>query len=322
MPDAYVPSGGMLEVDAVLWYADERGEKQMEIRVLRYFLEIAREENMSRAAQTLHVSQPTLSKQMKDLEQELGKKLFRRGSASVRLTDEGMLLRKRAEDILDMVDKTTDEFKTLNLITGGDVQIGCAESYLIGHLARTIFDLKKTYPLLRYHITSGNTEQVAERLDRGLLDFAVIVEPPNLSRYSYIEVPGTDTWGLVMRRDHPLAKKAGIEYEDLLGENLICSAQGMRHDIPRWCGEKAERLILSGTTNLFYNGTVFVKQGLALLLTFGKLVDKADSTLCFVPLYPRLESKMYVIWKKYQVFTPIAQVLLDALKERLNNQCE
>ena len=145
---------------------------------------------MTRAAETLHVSQPTLSKQMKELEAELGKKLFKRGSASVSLTDEGMLLRKRAEDILGMVKKTTDEFKELDNITGGEVSIGCAESYLMKHLARVIKDFRAQYPLFCYHLTSGNTEQVLERLDRGLLDFAAIVEPPDLSRYNYLEIPG------------------------------------------------------------------------------------------------------------------------------------
>lgn len=291
----------------------------MEIRVLRYFLEIAREGNMSRAAQTLHVSQPTLSRQMKDLEIELGKKLFRRGSNNVSLTDEGMLLRKRAEDILEMVDKTSDEFKSLNVITGGDVQIGCAESYLIKYLAQIILNFKKSYPLLRYNITSGNTEQVAERLDKGLLDFAVIAEPPNLSKYNYIELPGTDVWGLVMRKDHPLACKEVISFEDLLGIELICSAQGMQFDIARWCGEKTDQLNLSGTVNLFYNGSVFVKEGLGCMLTFEHLVETTkDSELCFRPLKPLLETKMYVIWKKYQVFTPIAELLLDEIKESLS----
>ena len=270
----------------------------MEIRVLRYFLEIARAGNMSRAAETLHVSQPALSKQMKDLEQELGKKLFRRGSAGLSLTDEGMLLRKRAEDIVDMVDKTAGEFAALDDIAGGEAHIGCAESYQIRYLARTIRAFKKKYPLFRYHLTSGNTEQVVERLDRGLIDFAVIAEPPNLSKYNYLEVPGVDRWGLVM---------AGLP--------LICSAQGMKFDISRWCGEKADALNLSGTVNLAYNGSVFVREGLGYMLTFDRLVNTgADSDLCFRPLEPPLETKMYVIWKKYQVFSPIAGLLLEELK--------
>lgn len=291
----------------------------MEIRILRYFLEIARAGNMTRAAETLHVSQPTLSKQMKDLELELGKKLFRRSSTSLSLTDEGMLLRKRAEDILDMVDKTTDEFKALDEITGGEVHIGCAESHQIKYLARAIKTFKENYPLFRYHLTSGNTEQVVERLDRGLIDFAVIAEPPNLSRYNYMEVPGVDRWGLIMRKNSPLAEKQTIHFEDLEGLDLICSAQGMQFDISRWCGEKADTLNLSGTFNLAYNGSVFVKEGLAYMLTFDNLVDTGEgSELCFRPLDPPLETKIYVIWKKYQVFSPIAELLLKTLKETLH----
>lgn len=291
----------------------------MEIRVLRYFLEIARAGNMSRAAKSLHVSQPTLSKQMKDLELELGKKLFRRGSTSLSLTDEGMLLRKRAEDILDMVDKTTDEFKALDDIAGGEVYIGCAESYQIKYLAQAIQIFRKKYPLFRYHLTSGNTEQVVERLDRGLIDLAVIAEPPNLSKYNYLEVPGVDRWGLVMKKSDPLAKKDCIRIDDLAGLPLICSAQGMKFDISRWCGEKADKLNLSGTVNLAYNGSVFVKEGLGYMLMFDRLVDTSPvSELCFRPLEPPLETKMYVIWKKYQVFSPISELFLDELKLRLH----
>ena len=291
----------------------------MEIRVLRYFLEIARESNMSRAAKILHVSQPTLSKQMKELESELGKKLFHRGSTSVSLTDEGMLLRKRAEDILTMVDKTTSEFLELDNITGGEVHIGCAESHQIKYLAWVIKDFKEAYPRFRYHLTSGNTEQVVERLDRGLIDFAFIVEPPNLERYNHIEIPGTDIWGLAIRKDHPLAEKEEIVFADLIGIDLICSEQGMKFDIARWCGENTDQLKLSGTINLCYNGGIFVEEGLGGMLTFDRLVNTGDdSNLCFRPLSPRLETKMYIIWKKYQVFTPIAELLLDELKKRFH----
>ena len=292
----------------------------MELRLLRYFLEIARAGNMSRAAEALHVSQPTLSKQMKELEQDLGKKLFRRESTGLQLTDAGMLLRKRAEDILDMVDKTSDEFKALDHITGGEVRIGCAESHQIKYLARTIKGFREQYPLFRYHLTSGNTEQVTERLDRGLIDFAVIVEPPNLSRYNYLEIPEVDIWGLVLRKDDPLAKKESICFADLKPLALICSQQGMQFDISRWCGEKADQLNLTGTINLAYNGSVFVREGLGYMLTFDRLVNTGpDSPLCFRPLEPRLETRMFVIWKKYQVFTPVAELLLDALKQKIKS---
>lgn len=287
----------------------------MEIRVLRYFLEIAREGNMSRAAENLYVTQPTLSKQMKDLETELGKKLFKRGSTSVSLTDEGMLLRKRAEDILSMVDKTTAEFNSLDDIMGGDVEIGCAESYLIKHLASSLKQFRQFYPMFRYHLTSGGTEQVLEQLDRGLLDFAFIVEPPNLSRYNYIEVPENDEWGLVIPNDHELAKKKEITIDDLIGLDLICSRQSIKNDISRWCGEKIDQLNFIGTVNLVYNGGICVKEGPGLLLTFNYLVNTSEeSQLCFRPLTPTLKNKMYVVWKKYQIFTPIAERLLEQIK--------
>lgn len=288
----------------------------MEIRVLRYFLEIARTENMTRAAEILHISQPTLSRQIKELEQELGKKLFHRGSTTLTLTEEGMLLRKRAEDILDMVDKTTDEFKALDEITGGEVRIGCAESYQIKYLARAIRSFRESYPLFRYHLTSGNTEQVIERLDKGLIDFAAIVEPPNLEKYNYLEMRGTNMWGLVMPKTDPLASKEQICFEDLATLPLICSEQGLKYDITRWCGEKADILNISGTVNLPYNGSVFVKEGLGYLLAFEQLIDTGtDSALCFRPLEPRLETKMFVVWKKYQAFSPIAGLLLDKIKK-------
>lgn len=292
----------------------------MEIRVLRYFLEIAREGNMTRAAEILHVSQPTLSKQMKELELTLGKKLFRRRSTSVSLTDEGMLLRKRAEDILDMVDKTVNEFQELDNVTGGDVVIGCAESYYICYLARIIREFQQKYPRLRYHVKSGDTSQVTEKLDRGLYDFAVIVEPPDLSKYNYLVIPEADTWGLLMRKDNPLAEKSVIHVDDLYGLPIFCSEQAAKVDLPRWCGEKIDELQIAGTFTLFYNGAIFVQEGLGCMLTFDKLADTSiDSPLCFRPIEPALKTQMYVIWKKYQVFTPIAELLLQQFKHSLGS---
>ena len=288
----------------------------MEIRVLRYFLEVAREGSVTHAAQRLHISQPTLSKQIKDLEAELGKKLFVRSSFNVRLTDEGMLLRRRAEDILDMVDKTTDEFKALGEITGGDIHIGCAESDGIKHLARRIKAVREQYPGIRVHLYSGDTDDLAERLDSGLLDFAVIAQAVDLSKYNYLEVPGVDAWGVVMRKDAPLAQKEAVCLDDLLDLPLIVSRQGIREDIPKLFGEMTDRLHIVATINLTYNGSVLAREGLGYVLTFDKLVDTGErSELCFRPLRPRLETKLYIIWKKYQVFTPAAEVLLNEMKE-------
>lgn len=288
----------------------------MELRILRSFLEIAREENMTRAAERLHISQPSLSKQMKDLEGELGKKLFIRSSYSMHLTEEGMILRKRAEDLLSLSDKIIDEFKSMDDITGGDVYIGCAESHLIRYLALAVRNVSPKYPMIHYHITSGGTELVTEHLNKGLIDLAFIVEPPNLAKYSYIEVPGYDLWGAVMRKDFPLSQKERITVEDILPYPVFCSEQSLSADIPRWCAEKIDRLNVTASFNLATNATMFVKEGLGVLLTFAGLTDLgAESLLCFRPLYPELKNKMYVIWRKYQVFTPASRLLLDELEK-------
>lgn len=290
----------------------------MEIRILKSFIVIAREGNMTRAAERLHISQPALSKQMKELETELDKKLFRRGSACMNLTEEGMLLLQRAEDIVAMVDKTVAEFKSLDDITGGDIYIGCAESYQMQYIAQAVKAFHAHYPSVRYHLTSGNTEQVAERLNRGQLDFALICESPDLSKYNYIEIPVPDVWELVMRRDSKLAKKKAIRYEDLIGLPLICSIQAIYTDFPRWCGDKVEKMNIFATFNLFYNGSIFVKEGLAYMLIFDKLADTGSgSELCFRPLEPKLETKMYIIWKKHQQFTPVSALFMEELKAAL-----
>lgn len=287
----------------------------MEIRVLRYFLEVAREGSITHAAQRLHISQPTLSKQLKDLEGELGKKLFTRSSFSVRLTEEGMLLRNRAEDILDMVDKTEEEFKALGAVAGGDIYIGCAESEGIKHLARCIKAVKEQNPGIRVHLYSGDTNDLAGRLEQGLLDFAVIAQAVDLSKYNYLELPWADTWGVVLRRDDPLSARESLGVEDLLDKPLIVSRQGLREDLPRLFGEKVDRLNVTATINLAYNGAVLVREGIGYVLTFDKLVNTSDeSDLCFRPLTPRLSTQLYVIWKKYQVFSPAAELLLQEMK--------
>ena len=246
----------------------------------------------------------------------MGHELFIRTNKNMLLNDEGMLLRKRAEDILAMVDKTAEEFSQLDNIVGGEIRIGCAESYLIKYLARSIKAFKEQYPNFIFHIFSGDTEPVAERLDRGILDLAVIVEPPNLSKYNYLPIPESDKWGLVMLRDSPLAEKGCVTFDDLYGLPLFCSEQSIRVDFPRWCGENMDKLNFAGTVNLAYNGSVFVKEGLGYMLTFEHLVDTSEeSGLCFRPIKPTLETNMYIIWKKYQVFSPIAELFLKRLRQ-------
>ena len=287
----------------------------MEIRTLRYFLAVAREENMTRAADLLHVTQPTLSKTMKSLEEELGKKLFIRHSFSIALTEEGVLLRNRAEDLVSMADKIEQEFLALDDITGGDIYFGLAESYQIRYLAREIRKFKKTYPDLRYHITSGDTEQVTEKLDKGLLDFAVICETPDERKYHSIQFPEADYFGAVVPADSELAKIERISAEDLIGLPLFTSEQSWENDIRPWAGDKFSGLHLEGSFRLAYNGSMFAKEGLGILLTLNNLIDTSpESGMVFRPLYPHLEMKMYLIWNKYQSFTPIAEKFLKQIK--------
>ena len=288
----------------------------MEIRNLRYFLAVAREENMTRAAETLHVTQPTLSKTMKALEDELGKKLFVRHSFSISLTEEGELLRDRAEDLVTMADKIEKEFLSLDELTGGELYLGLAESYQIRHLAKEIRLLKERYPGLRYHITSGDTEQVTEKLDKGLLDFAVICDVPDGRKYEYIAFPEGDIWGLILPADAALAKKEIIRIEDLLGLPLFASEQGWEGDIRGWAGEHFAQLRLEGSFRLAYNASMFVREGLGYQLTFRNLVDVSEvSGLVFRPLEPKLEVKLYLIWNRYQAFTPIAERFLAQIRE-------
>ena len=293
----------------------------MEIRTLRYFLAVAREENMTRAAETLHLSQPALSKQLKSLEEELGKKLFTRHSFSIKLTEEGILLRNRAEDLVSMADKIEQEFISLDEVTGGDLYFGLAESYQISFLAKEIKTFKEKYPDIRYHITSGDTEQVVEKLDKGLLDFAVLAEIPNSEKYESIVFPTADTWGLVMPSNDPLAKKKAIRVDDLIGLPLFCSEQAWEKDFPAWAKDKMNKLHLEGSFKLSYNGSIFAKEKLGYLLTFDKLIDTSPSSgLVFRPLSPKLETNLYLIWKRYQTFSPIAERFLSQIKNAFAGQ--
>lgn len=287
----------------------------MEIKNLRYFLAVAREENMSKAAEQLHVSQPTLSKTLKALEEELGKKLFIRHSFSISLTDEGMLLRDRAQDLVAMSDKIEQEFSSLDDITGGNIYFGLAESYQIRYLAREIYKLKEKYPNFTYHITSGDTEQVTEKLDKGILDFAVLCETPDSNKYEYVKFPEADVWGAIISSSHPLAKKKSIHVSDLIGQPLFVSEQSWNNEIKTWAKERFPKLKLEGSFRLSYNGSVFARENLGILLTFKDLINTEGTDMVFRPLSPELKSELYLIWNKYQAFTPIAEKFLEQIKK-------
>lgn len=293
----------------------------MEIQTLKNFLTIAREENITKAAQILHVTQPTLSRQLKGLEEELGQKLFIRHSFCIELTDAGVLLRKQAEDLLAMANKIYDGFHAMDDITGGDIYLGLAESYQIGFLADFIKEFKTKYPNLRYHITSGDTEQVLEKLEKGILDFAAIVETPDFTKYHTLSFPDADRWVAVVPTANPLAEKTRITPEDLIGVPLFCSEQSWEKDIPRWAGKTFESLHLEGSFRLAYNASLFARHGLGCLLTFDKLIDTSkDSGLTALPLYPELTTPMYLVWKKRQMFSPIAECFISELQAFVENE--
>ena len=292
----------------------------MEIRVLRYFLAVAREESITAAANFLHLTQPTLSRQIHNLEDELGQQLLVRKSHRVVLTPEGMLLRKRAEEILTMVDKTESEFRSMETTVSGDVYIGSGETQAIRKIAKIIRQLQQDYPEIRYHMHSGNAPDITDRLDNGLLDFGILIQPADIAKYDSLELPAKDVWGVVMRKDSPLAAKECICKEDLRTVPLLCSRQAVlsqRHGnaFAAWFGADFDKLNIVSTYNLIYNAAVMVEEGVGYAVTLDNLANtSAASDLCFRPLSPRLESGLNVVWKKYQVFSPAAEIFLDRLK--------
>lgn len=293
----------------------------MELRVLRYFLAVAREGNITGAANFLHLTQPTLSRQIKDLEEELGCQLLVRKSHRVVLTPEGMRLRKRAEEIISMVDKTEAEFLARENAVSGDIYIGGGETQAIRQIAEIIRELQEEYPDIHYHLYSGNAEDVTERLDKGLLDFGILIQPADISKYDYISLPSKDRWGVIMRKDSPMADKESIRKEDLLDVPLICSRQVMtqrrtENEFADWFGDDFDRLHVVTTFNLVYNAAIMVEAGVGYAVTLDKLAHTSeDSLLCFRPLMPPLESGMNIIWKKYQVFSPAAELFLERMNE-------
>lgn len=287
----------------------------MEFRVLKYFLAVAQEKNFTRASEILHVSQPSLSKQIKELEDELGKKLFIRQSAGIKLTDEGIFLMNRAADIISLTEKTAADIKS-DEITGGDIYFGLAESFQIRYLAKEIKNFKKDFPNLHWHIASGDTEQIIDKLDNGILDFVVLAEPPDIQKYNSLEFPEADEWGLIILADDALADKNYIQFVDLIGLPLFCSGQAWNKDIAKWCNNRIDELSLESSLRLSYNGSIFVKEKLGYLLTFNHLIDVSDdSGLVFRPLFPKLETKLFFVWKKFPKFSPIAEKFLNRIKE-------
>ncbi len=294
----------------------------MELRVLKYFLTVAREGSITGAANSLHLTQPTLSRQLQDLEKELGQKLLIRGKYKVSLTPEGMILRKRAQEIVEMVEKTEAEFSSLKNTLSGDIYIGCGETDSMKYIAQIIKEIQNNYPEIKFHIHSGNAEDVTEKLDRGLLDFGVLIQPIDLSKYDHIELPQKDIWGVVMRKDCPLAKKKYVELSDLKNLPLIASRQmspkfSSESGFLDWFKDDFENLNITATYNLIFNAGIMVEAGIGYAITLDKLINTSGN-LCFRPLKPKLESGLDIVWKKYQVFSPAAKLFLEKLKQHLN----
>lgn len=291
----------------------------MDIRVLQYFLTVAREESITKAAETLRMTQPPLSRQLKDLEEELGKQLLIRGSKKVTLTEDGMLLRKRAEEMVELMEKTKAELASSSENISGEIYIGGGETDTVSFLAQAAHDLQKEHPLIRYHIYSGDAGHVTERLDKGLIDFGLLVEPVNITKYDYIRLPVKDTWGVLMHKDSPLAKKDNIRAEDLQDKPLIVSHQTYTgSEMSAWLKTDISKLNIVATYDLIYNASHFVKKGLGYAVALDKLVNTGgDSNLCFKPLYPTLEAGLCIVWKKFQIFSRASDLFLRQLKKGL-----
>lgn len=292
----------------------------MEFRVLQYFLAIAREESISAAAETLHITQPTLSRQIKELEDEFGKQLFVRGNRKITLTEEGMLLRKRAEEISSLVEKTQLEMNALDNELNGDIYIGGGETQGMRFIIKAIQRMQAAYPMVRFHLYSGNAEDVGDRLDKGLLDFGVFIEPANMSKYDFIKLPAKDVWGVLMRKDSPLAEKEYIVANDLIHQPIIYSSQHMvKNIISGWMQNDYDKLSFIASYNLIYNASLMVEDGAGYALTLDGLINTTgDSPLCFRPLKPKLEVGLALVWKKYQVFSKPAEYFLKELQSVVN----
>lgn len=292
----------------------------MELRELKYFLAIAREQSISKAAEALFVTQPNLSRQMQNLEKEIGQTLFIRGTKKITLTEAGRILRKRAEEILELYGQTEAELNAPVNDIGGDVYIGGGESYVMGLIAKAAHAVRQEFPKVKVHLFSGDSGTVSERLDKGLIDFGIFIEPFDPSKYDYLRLPLADTWGVLMRGDSPLAAKEFITPEDLWDKPLILSRQAHQGNnmISDWFKKSIEELTVVATGNLLYNMSLLVEEGVGYAVCLDKIIrTDGDSNLRFRPLYPALVSHLNIAWKKYQVFPKSAEIFLKRLQELL-----
>ena len=290
----------------------ERGT--MEFRVLNYFLTIAREENITRAAAILHVSQPTLSRQIMQLEEELGVKLFTRSNHNIVLTEDGMLLKRRAQEILSLADRTRQDLIRKKEEISGEVAIGSGEFSSTSLFADQVSGFHKKYPRVRFRIYSGNADNIRDYIERGLLDFGIVMEPVDIGRYDCLFFPVKERWGVLLREELELAKKEQIVPADLAGVQLITGAGEMvRNSLHSWMGEHYDENRIMVTGNLLYNEAMMAKSGMGAVICLQ--LDCAYQGLRFVPLSPAIESKTALIWKKDQILSPAVGEFLRYVRE-------
>ena len=297
----------------------------MDIRVLKYFLAVAREQSFSQAANMLYLSQPTLSRQLHELEQELGRQLFVRGNKGVTLTEDGMMLRKRAEEIIELVEKTEEELMHNSDHINGTVYIGAGETYAFKLIADTGKKLQNKYPDVKLSIFSGDGSDVLERLDKGLIDFGVIFQELDDTKYESVEIPLHDTWGVLTRRDSPLAQKSDIDFSELAEHPLIIPRQPNHTTlisklIEEQTQNKKININVVSEYNLVYNASVLVKEGMGSAITLDKLINvSGNSEMCFIPLKPLTEAVCRFAWKRYSVFSKAADKFLEIFLEDMKN---
>ena len=294
----------------------------MEIRVLQYFMAVAKHENITKAAEELHLTQPTLSRQLTDLEEELGVQLLVRGKRKTQLTEAGLMFKTRAQEILSLTEKTKEQFAKLDELVAGDIYIGAGETEAMACLAKVLAPMRRSYPHIRFHLVSGNEDLIYDYLQKGLLDFGLVCRADAPRTYVFRRIPHDDVWGLMMRADNPLAAKEVLTRADIVEEPLILSEQAMkRHELDHYFGSAAEKIEVAGTYNLLYNTIFFIEAGIGSALCFKGMADAVGTSrgLVFRPLEPELRSANYVVWRRDQVFSRAGRLVVAALDEVFSN---
>lgn len=292
----------------------------MELRHLQYFLAIANEGSFLRAANHLHLTQPTLSRQIKELEDELGKPLFIRGSRHVTLTEHGVYFKVRVEEILSLLNKTTHELIDQDGELSGEIYIGAGETSGFSIIANVIKKLQEKHPKIKVNVYSGDYDDILDRLEKGLIDFGLLISNAQLEKYQHITLPYQDIGGLLIRKDDPLSQKEYITRQEIAHLPLLISRQPSSVEmIQNWAQLETKELNIIGTYNLIYNASVLVKEKVGYSFALANLVDVSEtSELCFRPLNPTLSANLILIWKDYLPFSKVAQAFLTELKNEIN----